>query len=677
MVIRRYLAIGAAALTVGLAVFLRAGGTALAVLLGLCLALGLIKALRPLWRPLLCGLLAAALMGGLYAWRYTAAEQLTGCELPFTGTVLEVSPYTAHRSTIYARVGGQHRVIDLTAYLPEEETPLAGERIAGTLTITGAESEGDTLLLSGGVALKARQLTAEPAEESFSPLGWLLRLRRQTIEQLNALGEGESAALVAAMLTADTADLPAGLRTALSRAGISHLLAVSGLHLSILLAVCGKLGDLLLWSRKRKALYSGLCCLTMIVLAGFSASVLRAALMAGLALGAPLRGRRGDGLTGLGFAAAILLLCNPAAVWELSFLLSCGATLGILLLARPLARLWPAARRRRWGSLLWESTCVSLAAQLGTLPITALSFGYLPAYSLLSNLLVLPLVYGVMVFAFLTLPCLLLGVGVYPFTVARCFAGGIAALARGIAGLPGAVLPCVAPWQWTVPAIFAVLLLAAALLRTKRARLRLLLLGCAAGIVLLGSALTLQSALTLTTDAATGSVLVQKNGEGLLISGVQDGYELQMLGRFLQRCGSPRITVLVQPEEQHDLSAELRLARLLEPELMLCSEETALLGEGQLPENVILLPNYDTVRNILSNYTLYSLDGVGTVLQFGTQKVLKCWAGYDIITAEDIPADITAVIDREGRLWLAPGCRWRLYRGGELTITLPKEDAAL
>ncbi len=43
---------------------------------------------------------------------------------------------------------------------------------------------------------------------------------------------------------------------------------------------------------------------------------------------------------------------------------------------------------------------------------------------------------------------------------------------------------------------------------------------------------------------------------------------------------------------------------------MLCSEETALLGEGQLPENVILLPNYDTVRNILSNYTLYSLDGV-------------------------------------------------------------------
>ena len=138
MVIRRYLAIGAAALTVGLAVFLRAGGTALAVLLGLCLALGLIKALRPLWRPLLCGLLAAALMGGLYAWRYTAAEQLTGCELPFTGTVLEVSPYTAHRSTIYARVGGQHRVIDLTAYLPEEETPLAGERIAGTLTITGA-----------------------------------------------------------------------------------------------------------------------------------------------------------------------------------------------------------------------------------------------------------------------------------------------------------------------------------------------------------------------------------------------------------------------------------------------------------------------------------------------------------------------------------------------------------
>lgn len=55
MVIRRYLAIGAAALTVGLAVFLRAGGTALAVLLGLCLALGLIKALRRCGGPCCAG----------------------------------------------------------------------------------------------------------------------------------------------------------------------------------------------------------------------------------------------------------------------------------------------------------------------------------------------------------------------------------------------------------------------------------------------------------------------------------------------------------------------------------------------------------------------------------------------------------------------------------------------
>lgn len=677
MVIRRYLAWSAAALTVGLAVFLRMGSTALAILLGLCLALGWIKPLRSLWRPLLCGMLAAALLGGLYAWRYAAAEQMTGSELPFTGTVLEVSPYTAHRSTVYARVGGQYRVIDLTAYLPEEETPLAGERIAGTLTVTGAESEGDTLLLSGGVALKARQLTAEVPADNFSPLGWLLRLRRHAIEQLNALGEGETAALVTAMLTADTAALPAGLRTALSAAGISHLLAVSGLHLSILLAVCGRLGDLLLWSRRRRAILSGLCCLTMMVLAGFSASVLRAALMAGLALGAPLRGRRGDGLTGLGFAAAVILILNPAAVWELGFLLSCGATLGILLLARPLGRLWPAAHRSRWGSLLWESASVSLAAQLGTLPIAALSFGYLPAYSILTNLLVLPLVYGVMVFAFLTLPCLPLGAGVYPFTAAKCFAAGIAAIARGIAGLPGAVLPCVAPWQWALPAVFAALLLAAILLRTRRARLRLLLAGCAAAVVLLGISLPLQRQLTITADSVTGSVLVQKDGESLLLCGVQDGYDIQMLGRFLQRCGDPAITVLAQPAAQHNLSAELRLIRLLEPELTLCDEETALLGEEQLPQTTVILPYYDTVRNILSNYTLYELDGVGTVLQIGPQKVLKCWAGYDIITAEDIPADITAVIDREGRLWLAPGCRWPLYRGGELTITLPKEDAAL
>ena len=677
MTVRRYLAWGAAAMAAGLALFLRLGGTALAVLLGLCLALGLIKPLRTLWRPLLCGLLAAAMVSGVYACRFAAAEEMTGSEMPFTGTVLAVSPYTAHRSTVFARIGGAYRVIELTAYLPEEETPLAGERIAGTVLVTGVESEGDTLLLSGGVALTARQLTAEPARDSFSALGWLLRLRRKTVEGLKALGEGEDAALVIAMLTAETDELPARMRAALSAAGISHLLAVSGLHLSILLAVCGRLGDLLLWSRRKRTLLSLLCCFAMMVLAGFRASVLRAALMAGLALGASLRGRRGDGLTGLGFAVTVILLLNPAAVWELGFLLSCGATLGILLLAKPLARLFPAAQRSRWGRLLWESASVSLAAQLGTLPIAALTFGYLPAYSLITNLLVLPLVYGTMVFAFLTLPCLAVGVGVYPFTAASCFAGGIAAIARGIAKLPGAVLPCTAPWQWAAPAVCTALILAALLLRTLRARLRLLLLGCAAAAVLLIAALPLQNALTVTTDHATGSVLVQKNGESFLLCGVQDGYSINALNRFLQRCGNPRITVLAQPAEQHNLSAELRLAQLLEPEFLLCDEETALLGEGQYPETVELLPYCDTIRNILSDYTLYELDGVGTMLQFGTQKVLKCWTGYDIITAEDIPDDVTAVIDRTGNLWLRPDCGWRLYQSGNLTITLPKEDSAL
>lgn len=133
MVIRRYLAWGAAALAAGLMLFLRWGGTALCVLLLCCLALGLIRPLRPLWRPLLCGLMAAALVGGVYALRLDTARQLTGSTLPFSGTVLSVSPYTAHRSTVYARVAGQHRVLHLTATLPEEDTPLAGEPIAGTL----------------------------------------------------------------------------------------------------------------------------------------------------------------------------------------------------------------------------------------------------------------------------------------------------------------------------------------------------------------------------------------------------------------------------------------------------------------------------------------------------------------------------------------------------------------
>ena len=203
-----------------------------------------------------------------------------------------------------------------------------------------------------------------------------------------------------------------------------------------------------------------------------------------------------------------------------------------------------------------------------------------------------------------------------------------------------------------------------------------MLLGCAAGVVLLGVVLPLQRPLTLTADAATGSVLVQQGDEALLLTGVRDGYGIHSLNRFLQRCGSPAVTVLAQPPQQSDLSAGLRLAAQTEPSLFLWDAESARLGEGQLPPTVTVLPYCDTIRNILSDYTLYELENIGTVLQIGPQKVLKCWTGYGIITAEDIPADCTAVIDREGRLWTAPGCDLPVYRGGDMTILLPKEEAA-
>ena len=100
------------------------------------------------------------------------------------------------------------------------------------------------------------------------------------------------------------------------------------------------------------------------------------------------------------------------------------------------------------------------------------------------------------------------------------------------------------------------------------------------------------------------------------------------------------------------------------------------MGAEQLPPGTVILPYCDTISNILSYYTLYEINGVGTVLQIGEQKVLKCWTGYDIITAEDIPPDVTAVIDRAGNLWLREGCQWPLCRRGGLTVTLPKEGAA-
>ena len=217
-----------------------------------------------------------------------------------------------------------------------------------------------------------------------------MRFRRT----IRACMTGEPAALLCALITGDRTGVSSLLKDQMITAGIYHTLAVSGLHVSVLMGLLQRL------LRRRKWLLAllGLPILALFVLmTGASPSAVRAAWMLALLLIAPLFRRESDPLTSLGFASLVILLLNPYAIASVSFQLSFCACLGIILfqerISSALTPKWsaPATGIRRFGRRILQGAIgivsVTLAAQITTLPVSVWYFGQLSLVAPLTNLL--------------------------------------------------------------------------------------------------------------------------------------------------------------------------------------------------------------------------------------------------------------------------------------------------
>jgi competence protein ComEC len=175
-----------------------------------------------------------------------------------------------------------------------------------------------------------------------------------------------------------------------NRAGISHLVAISGYNV-LLVTALGLAALRPLAGRRRAIVVSMLLVVLFALLVGGSPSVLRAALMGLILLGAKLAGRPDDGLSAVWLTAALLGLWQPLIFNDVAFQLSFAATLGLVLLARPLqtALAWSLQSRLPGPavSFLAESGGVTLAASLATLPIVGLTFDRVSLVALPANLL--------------------------------------------------------------------------------------------------------------------------------------------------------------------------------------------------------------------------------------------------------------------------------------------------
>ena len=203
--------------------------------------------------------------------------------------------------------------------------------------------------------------------------------------------EGDVAAFVKALMLGDKRDVydNDALYVSLSRAGLMHVVAVSGMHVSFLVAFL----QFMFGRGKRSALLCIVLVWAFVALSGFSPSALRAAFMQTMLLLAPVLERENDPLTSLSAALAFLLLCNPFAAANISLQLSFAAMLGVVLLAERMQELlMKPVGDGRFSEILRVPVGLvscSLSVMVFTLPITAAYFGYVAALSPLTNLLTL------------------------------------------------------------------------------------------------------------------------------------------------------------------------------------------------------------------------------------------------------------------------------------------------
>ena len=389
----------------------------------------------------------------------------------------------------------------------------------------------------------------------------------------------EKSGVVEAMLLGNKADLEAETKSLYQKSGISHLLAISGLHISLfgmsLYRILRKIGaDLYL---------SGTASLLLVLfyggLTGMGVSTGRAVLMFALLMVGTMLGKSYDMLTALALGAIGLLLGQPLYVRSASFLLSFGAVLGVGLLFPVLKALFlPEAKLL---ARLTEPLLLSLSIQLMTLPILEYFYSELPVYGILLNLVVIPLMTVVMLTGLLTLAVsfALPSLTWLPAFVCVQVLELYERLGTASLKLPGAVYLCGQPGFWQMALYY--LGLTGFLLRQYRKNVkeekprRLRQVGSGTVLAALALLLTLriQGGLTLVMlDVGQGDGIFLRTGAGttLLIDGGSTSVSkvgAYRIAPFLKAEGVGKLdyVVITHTDEDHISGIKELLERTGEP----------------------------------------------------------------------------------------------------------------
>lgn len=343
----------------------------------------------------------------LCQFQYVTAEQNMGETVEIRGVICATPTHSDYAHTYIIKPENENYKI---RYVSDDNRFFTeGTVVSGTVQRSSADF-ADTDFLDSSLSSKIYFTFFETEDFRLEQTGETNLLYKSLGEIKNAFTSltysyipSENGGIANAMTIGDRSGIKASTTEQFNYAGSSHLLVVSGLHLSLWAFGIIKFLRKSSFLRKYAVPISLAVLLFYCTLTGFSVSVIRAGAMVGAVIFAKAFRRDADSLNSIGLGVTGIMLFNPFAAYSVSLWFTVLSTVGILVLQKPIERwIYGTSVGKRLGSLslfkfIISSSTVSLSATICTLPVFIVKFEILPWASLLSNILMVDVAMLVMV----------------------------------------------------------------------------------------------------------------------------------------------------------------------------------------------------------------------------------------------------------------------------------------
>ena len=360
-------------------------------------------------------LIIASLLSFLYFDCYFKAYNLYDEPVDVEGVVEEISEsssYTTRLRVKAIRINGRYNLTyTFFAYIDKQDSAgiIEGTRISFAANLEGFSEDSKSYNISKGINAYASDVSnLKIVEYTGGDLrAKLENLREYLTRYIISKSGKDSGAIVSALLLGERDYLPDQLRLDFKRIGISHILALSGMHLAVLSLGIEKLLLFLGIGKKIRVGVTAVFVFLYMALTGFSISVVRAGIMLIIASVLYLLSRSKDSLTSLALSVTVICIISPNAIFDISLQLSALATFGIIALSEISSEFdIPITKKERILNYFVIGILASIFAISATMTVSAVNFG---GFSILAP--ITTLIFSFLAEIIMYLGCLMMLIG--------------------------------------------------------------------------------------------------------------------------------------------------------------------------------------------------------------------------------------------------------------------------